>query len=100
MSATTRMPIAQPLHSTAETTAKRPTLRSLELPPEGFARQPQVVHVVGFGKTTLWELVKSGRFPAPIKIPGTNATAWRVDDVRQWIADASIAANDATGGAQ
>lgn len=32
MSATTRMPIAQPLHSTAETTAKRPTLRSLELP--------------------------------------------------------------------
>ena len=51
------------------------------LPQEGFVRLPQVLHVLGIGKTTFWEGIKTGRFPAPIKL-GPRTAVWRVDDIR------------------
>ena len=38
------------------------------LPSEGFARLPQVLDVLGLGKTCFLAGVKSGRFPAPLKL--------------------------------
>ena len=35
---------------------------------------------------TLWRMVTSGRFPSPVRLPGGRVTAWRVEDVRAWIA--------------
>ena len=32
---------------------------------------------------TLWRKVKSGEFPAPVKL-GPNSTAWKLSDVEQW----------------
>jgi len=54
------------------------------LPPEGFVRLPQVLHVLGIGKTSFWDGVKSGRFPAPVKL-GPRTTAWKVEDIRALI---------------
>ncbi|MDL2259515.1 AlpA family phage regulatory protein [Deltaproteobacteria bacterium OttesenSCG-928-K17] len=54
------------------------------LPQEGFVRLPQVLHVLGIGKTTFWEGIKTGRFPAPVKL-GPRTAAWRVDDIRNLI---------------
>lgn len=51
------------------------------LPSIGFIRLPQVLEVIPIGKSTWWAGVKSGRFPAGVKI-GPATTAWRVDDIR------------------
>jgi len=54
------------------------------LPQEGFVRLPQVLHVLGIGKTSFWDGVKAGRYPAPVKL-APRTTAWRVEDIRQLI---------------
>lgn len=54
------------------------------LPQEGFARLPQVLHVLGIGKTSFWEGVKAGRYPSPVNL-GPRTRAWRVEDIRQLI---------------
>ena len=38
-----------------------------------------------FSAATLWRYVKNGTFPAPVKL-GAKTTAWRVSDVRAWLA--------------
>ncbi|MDL2259448.1 AlpA family phage regulatory protein [Deltaproteobacteria bacterium OttesenSCG-928-K17] len=54
------------------------------LPHEGFVRLPQVLHVLGIGKTTFWEGIKTGRFPAPLKL-GPRTSVWKVEDIRNLI---------------
>lgn len=62
------------------------------LPNEGFVREKQLIGdkinnipgVLPFGHTTLWNKVKLGEFPSPIKL-GSQITAWRVEDVRAYI---------------
>lgn len=61
------------------------------LPQEGFVRLPQVLHVLGIGKTTFWEGIKTGRFPAPIKL-GPRTAVWKVEEIRGLIR--SIAEGD------
>lgn len=64
-----------------------------ELPAIGFVREKQLVNqpkgrpgLLGISRTTLWRKVMAKEFPAPIKLsPGV--TAWRVEDVRAWIAN-------------
>jgi predicted DNA-binding transcriptional regulator AlpA len=55
------------------------------LPPEGFVRLPVVLKVLGIGKTTLWQGIRDGRIPKPVKI-GSRITAWKVEDIRALIA--------------
>ena len=58
------------------------------MPDEGFVRLPQVLHVLGIGKTTFWNGIKTGRYPAPVKL-GPRTSAWRVQDIRVLIAQLS-----------
>ena len=51
---------------------------------KGFIRQKGLLSLVGFSASTLWRKVKAGTFPKPIKL-GTNMTAWRVEEVHQWM---------------
>lgn len=60
------------------------------LPPEGYARLPQVLAVIPVGKSTWWAGVKAGRFPQPVKL-GPRVTAWRVTDLRALIDQAEVA---------
>ena len=39
----------------------------------------------GIGKSTLWKLVSSDDFPAPVKLPGTTVTRFRRADLDTWI---------------
>lgn len=65
-----------------------------QLPATGFIRQRQLLGnpkaevpipaIVPISPAALWRWVKTGRFPAPLKIGG-NTTVWRVEDVRAWI---------------
>lgn len=50
----------------------------------GFLRQPEVLSLIPFSKSTLWRRVRSGTFPMPVKL-SQRITAWRVEDIRRWI---------------
>jgi len=56
--------------------------------PDGarFMRAPEVIDRCGIKRSTLWEAVKRGTFPAPVRI-GPNATAWISTEVESWMRD-------------
>lgn len=65
-----------------------------DLPATGFVRLSQLVldsrkpgkgAPLPFSKATLWRMVNAGKFPAPVKL-SERITAWRVEEVREWIA--------------
>jgi len=62
----------------------------MTIPETGFIREAQLVTTpskVGplpFSKSTLWRLVRDGKFPAPIKL-SPRVTAWKCESVREWI---------------
>ena len=49
-------------------------------------RLPQVEAATGYRRSNIYRLVKSGEFPAPIKI-GVRASAWVASSVRSWISE-------------
>ena len=57
------------------------TIHHNYLPETGFIRLPQVLRVLPVGKSTWWAGVKSGRYPAAVKL-GPRTTAWKVEDIR------------------
>lgn len=64
-----------------------------QLPETGFLRLPQILGdakrgippIIPIKKSCWWNGVKSGRFPQPVKF-GQRVTAWRVEDIRAFIA--------------
>lgn len=68
------------------------------LPETGFLRLPQIVGdpqadppipaLIPVSKSTWWLGVKTGRFPRPVKL-GPKTTVWRVEEIRELIAQAS-----------
>jgi predicted DNA-binding transcriptional regulator AlpA len=55
------------------------------LPPTGYIRQSKLIpNIIPIAPATLWRWVKTGQFVAPVKL-GNNTTAWRCEDVRQWL---------------
>lgn len=60
------------------------------LPERGYLRQKLLIpHVVPFSAATLWRKVKSGDFPAPVKLT-PRVTAWRTSDVTKWLREHEI----------
>ncbi len=49
-----------------------------------FLRLPEVKHQVGYGRTAIYEKIKSGEFPAPVSL-GARAVAWTSDSIENWI---------------
>ncbi len=61
-------------------------------PPKNQARLerlPAVLSRFPVGKSTWWAGVKSGKYPAPVKLSGSRCTAWRSEDIDLLISDAS-----------
>lgn len=48
-------------------------------------RRNDVLEIIGLSRSTLYYLVRDGRFPAPISI-GQRAIGWRLTDVNEWVA--------------
>ena len=55
-----------------------------DLPRTGYVREPAILRVIPWGRSTLWAKAKSGQFPRPVKL-SARITAWRAEDVRAWI---------------
>lgn len=54
------------------------------LPQTGFVRLPQILAVFPVSRSTWWAGVKSGKYPASIKL-GPRTTAWKAEDIRALI---------------
>ena len=49
-------------------------------------RRPEVEEIVGLRTSSLYKLIRSGRFPKPVKI--TPAVArWRLSEVNAWLGE-------------
>ena len=50
-------------------------------------RTPEVVKITGLSKTTIWRRVKSGDFPAPVRLGSlaTRSVGWRESHIKQWL---------------
>lgn len=71
----------------------------ITLPQTGYVRLPLLVGdartgmpgILPFSPSTLWRRVRAGTFPAPVKL-SKRVTAWRAEDVRQWLDEQGQAA--------
>lgn len=50
-------------------------------------RLPELTDRLGIGKTKLYDMVKNGQFPKPVKLG--NVSVWSSDSVGEWIKDRS-----------
>ncbi len=48
-------------------------------------RLPAVMAAVGYSRSTLYALIKQQKFPAPRRLAGGGAVAWRSSEVQTWI---------------
>ena len=50
-------------------------------------RTPEVVRATGLSKTTIWRRVRTGDFPAPLKLGSLTARSigWRQGEIEKWI---------------
>jgi prophage regulatory protein len=59
---------------------------------------PEVLAVVGMKKTLLYELVRTSKFPRPIKV-SVRHVAWVHSEVQNWLAGRIAARDGEHGGA-
>ncbi len=52
----------------------------------GLLSRPDVERLVGLKKSTIYQRIKEGRFPAPVR-NGERLSSWRESDIRNWIRD-------------
>ena len=52
-------------------------------------RIADVIEMTSMSRSTLWRLVKTGQFPAPLKVGGPKGRAvrWLRVDIEEWIAN-------------
>ena len=51
---------------------------------EKLLRRPEVESITGLSRSTLYDWMKRGEFPQPVKL-GTRLVAWRASDVNAWL---------------
>lgn len=58
-----------------------------------FIRLPEVINRTGYRRTSIYEKISEGTFPAPIKL-GPRAVAWVSEEIDKWM-DERVAERDA-----
>ena len=67
--------------------ARTETTTSSKHSDERYIRQSQLIpDIIPISSATLWRWVKSGRFPAPVKL-GPGVTAWEMRRVAEFLAN-------------
>ena len=67
----------QPFDSGATFTPKKPGK---------LLRLPRVVEITALGKSSIYACVKSGAFPAPVRL-SARAVGWREEDIDKWVSE-------------
>lgn len=47
-------------------------------------RMPDLVKAVGLSKTTIYRMMRAGKFPRPIAL-SEDMVGWRPDEVKAWV---------------
>ena len=47
-------------------------------------RMPEVIRLVGLGRSTIYEMIAKGNFPRPVSL-GRRAVGWIAGDIRNWL---------------
>lgn len=63
------------------------------LPPQGMSRARDILPLLPFGRTTLHQWSRDGRFPASLRLSPTMV-AWRNSDVLEWLNSYDTSSND------
>jgi prophage regulatory protein len=61
---------------------------SEKVPPpslQRLLREPEVLRLIPFSRTTLWRQVRRGLFPRPLKL-SSGVSAWSANEIATWIA--------------
>lgn len=53
-------------------------------PSSRLIRRPEVEEMTGLPKSTLYDYLAAGTFPAPVKL-SARSVAWRLSEVEAWI---------------
>ena len=69
---------------------------SVEAAPLFLLRLPQVIERVGLQRTSIYDAIKHGTFPPPIKL-GRRCVAWPSDVIELWVREC-IAQSRGEGG--
>lgn len=48
-------------------------------------RLPEVLRVVGLSRSTIYRLIKEGKFPKSLRLTGSRAIGWRRGQIRAWL---------------
>lgn len=51
---------------------------------ERMLRRPEVERRTGKSRSSIYDDIKKGKFPAPVRV-GQRAVAWRESDIIRWI---------------
>jgi predicted DNA-binding transcriptional regulator AlpA len=51
--------------------------------------RPERQGLLPMGETTIWDKVRAGEFPTPIKLT-ERITAWRIEDIEAWMASREL----------
>jgi prophage regulatory protein len=78
-----RNPIASAIPALFDALADTAYIRESQLVQS--PKRPTAPAPLPFSAPTLWRKVKGGTFPAPVRL-SERVTAWKVGDVRAWIA--------------
>jgi len=74
----------------SKTKKQRRTFIAHPLPEKGLVRLPSILAVYPVSRTGIYDRIKAGKFPAPVKI-GPRSIAWRVEEVREVLAKLGVA---------
>lgn len=58
-------------------------------------RLPKLREVTALSTTTIYRLIREGRFPRPIRVLGTHVSAWLASEVDDWL-KCQVAARDSS----
>ena len=66
--------------------------------PMDIVRIEEVTEITGLSRTSIWRRVKTGEFPNPLRLGGSNtrAVGWRRSDIDNWIAGLRPADDEAS----
>lgn len=59
-------------------------------------RRKQVEHEVGLSRSTIYQRIKEGTFPVPVKL-GLRAVGWRAGDIDRFLSDPTGYRSSSTG---
>lgn len=65
-------------------------MKDISLEQDCFLRRPTVEKIIGQSTSSLYELMKAGKFPRPVKLnpeSKRSPVAWLESEVRQWQRD-------------